>query len=181
MRRKLGLFLVCGLVLPLVVAASASAQGSTLLVSDSTPTPGQAITVTGRGYSAPAGTSSISLRFNRRNATPFASPVPDTLGRISATFPAPSTPGWYLILATQTTTANNRQRSFSPGRTRIKVSTTGTAATVPTGGGGRGVLPDSPLGLLAVGSALLLLAAGTTLTVRRIRTLNRPQLDSQAR
>ena len=175
MRRNAGLFFVCGLVLPLLVTATASGQGSTLQVNVKRPSPGQAITVSGSGYSAPAGTSAIDIRFGTRSAPPVASPTPDSLGRISATFPAPSTPGWHLILATQTTTVNNRARSFTPGRTRIFVRAAGAASAAP---GGRGGLPDSPLGLVALGFALVLLATGATLTARRLRTLNRPRLGS---
>jgi hypothetical protein len=169
MRRKVGLFFVCGLLLPLVVATTASGQGSTLQVNVKEPGPGQPITVSGSGYSAPAGTSAITIRLSTRNGTVLGSPTPDSLGRISATFPAPSSPGWYLILATQTTTVNNRHRSFTPGRVRIRVRSASGGAAAP---GGRGGFPNSPLGLLAVGSALGLLAAGGTLARRRFRTSN---------
>lgn len=183
MRRKFGLFLICALALPLAVTASAWGQGNTLLVDDKTPAPGQDITITGSGFTAAAGLSPISIRFSTRDGASVASPTPNSLGQITATIQVPPSfkPGWYLILATQTVTANGRQRSFTPARTRIKVEGAPVGAAVPRGGGDPGGLPGSPLGLLALASALLALTAGATLTVRRMRTATRPELDSQAR
>ena len=174
MRRKVGLFLACGVVLPLVVAASASAQGTTLLVDVPNPVPGQAITVTG-AFGATAPSTSVGIHLNTRGGRLLATTAV-TSGRISATFPVPPdlAPGWYLLVATQYTIANGRSASFAPGRARIHVRA-GVAGASARGGGGGG-LPDSPLGLLAVGCALVLLATGATFTVRRIRTLKRPQV-----
>ena len=182
MRRKAGLFLACGLLLSLVMAASASGQGNTLQVDDPTPRPGQDIKITGFGFAGTSGVNPINIRFSTRDNEPVASPGLNSLGQIETTITVPPTfkPGWYLILATQTVTANGRQRAFTPARTRIKVEGTPISGAVPRGGGGD-PLPGSPLGILALSAALLALAAGATLTVRRIRTLNRPQLDTPAR
>lgn len=182
MRRKFGLFLTCALALPLVVAASAQGQGNTLLVDDQTPRPGQDINIRGFGFAGTTGLNPINIRFNTRDSEPVASPGLNSLGQIDTTITVPTTfkPGWYLILATQTVTANGRQRAFTPARTRIKVEGTPIASAVPRGGEPGG-LPDSPLGFLALASALLTLTAGVMLTVRRRRTRNCPQLDSQAR
>ena len=177
MRRKARLFFVCGVVLPLVVAATASGQGSVLQVDVKEPARGQVITVTGTSFTAGAGNSPVRIRLSTRSGRVLTTAAPDSSGRIRASFPVPPdlSPGWYLILATQTTTVNNRARSFTPGRARILVRAAGAASAAP---GGRGGLPDSPLGLVALGFALVLLATGATLTARRLRTLNRPRLGS---
>lgn len=175
MRRKLGLFVVCGLLSSLVVTASAFGQGSVLQVNVKEPVRGQAITVTGTSFSSAAGRSPVNIRLNTRSGRVLATPTPDSAGRITATFPVPSdlAPGWYLLVATQTATANGRHLGFTPGRTRINVRASAAGAVVP---GGRGGLPDSPPGLVALGAALLLLTAGATFTARRLRASNRPQL-----
>lgn len=176
MRRKVGLFCVCGLLLPLLVAANAFSQGSILQVNVKEPRPGQAITVNGTSFIAAAGYSPVHIRLSTRSGRILATAAPDSLGRIAVTFPVPANlrPGWYLILATQSTTANNRARAFVPGRTRIRVRPGAAAAA----SGGRGGLPNSPLGIVALGSAVVLLAAGGTLTARKLRTLNRPRAVS---
>ena len=179
MRRKFGLFLACGLLLPLVVTASASGQGATLRISDTTPSPGDQVTLTGTGFS---NASPVSIRFDSRYGAERASGTATSAGVLQPnplplTIPANLSPGWHLIFATQTVEATGRARGFTPGRVRINVgapSSGGSAAPAP--GGGRGGLPGSPLGLLAVGSALILLATGATLTARKLRAQNRPQL-----
>ena len=179
MRRKFGLFVVCGFVLPLVVAATASGQGATLRIDDQTPAPGQQVTITGSGFSAGAG--AVSLRLDSRTGPllPGGSATASIQGLISVntTIPASLSPGWHLIIGTQVIEANGRQAAFTPGRVRINVGGAGAGgrAAPPPGGGG---VPDSPWGLLALGAAFLLLATGATLTVRRIRTHNRPQLGN---
>lgn len=176
MRPRVGLFVACALLLPLVVSASASAQGSVLQASDQVVTPGQVITVTGNSFTSAPGYSPPRIRLNSRNGRVLktANP-PDSLGVITEEFPIPLDlrPGWYLLVATQTVDANGRHKSFSPGRTRIRVqaAAAGAAAGGPGGGGG---WPGSPLAIVA----LLTVAAVTTLFVRRLRTANRPQLGS---
>ncbi len=179
MRRKVGLFLVCAFALPLVVAATASAQGATLQVSDQQPAPGQQVLVTGNGFSSGAGRTPVSIRLSSRTGRELASATPTAGGLISTNVLIPPNlqPGWYLLVGTQEIEANRRAAPFTPGRTRIRVRAASAGAVAPPPGG-RGGLPGSPLGLLAMGSALVALATGATLTARRLRTADRPQLGS---
>ena len=171
MRRKFGV-VACTLLLPLVFAGSAAAQGSVLQASSQVVSPGQNITVTGNNFTSAPGNSPVRIRLNTRNGLVLATAnPPDSLGNISVSFQVPQlATGWYLLLSTQTVDANGRQRAFTPGRTRIRVQGAAAASASPGGGGGA----RTPL---AVG-ALLALAAATTLTVRRLRTSRRPQLGS---
>jgi hypothetical protein len=174
-----GLFFVCGLLLPLVAAGTASGQGATLRIDDQTPAPGQQVTITGSGFSASSG--AVSLRMDSRTGAllPGGSATATIQGLISVntTIPAGTSPGWHLIVGTQVVEGNGRQAAFTPGRVRINVGGTGAGgrAAPPPPPGGSG-LPGSPLGLLALAAALTLLATGATLTARRIRMHNRPQL-----
>ncbi|MDQ3629670.1 MAG: hypothetical protein M3417_00025 [Actinomycetota bacterium] len=173
MRRRVGLFLAGGVVLPLVVAATASAQGSTIRISPSVARPGQVLTVTGSGYSPTAG--AVSIRLSTRSGQILrGGVVPDPEQNISTSFPVPPlSPGEYLVLAIQTTD-NGRQRAFTPGRAKLRVSGASAGAAAPPPGGRSGG-PASPLMLAAPILALILLAAGSTLTVRRLLTHTRPQ------
>lgn len=174
MRPRFGLFVVCALLLSLVVTASASAQGSVLQASSQVVTPGDPLTVTGNSFSNLAGYSPVRIRLNSRTGPVLATAnPPDSLSNISVAFTVPNlAPGWYLLVATQTVDANGRHKSFTPGRTRIRVQAAARAAA--GGGGGGGGWPGSPLAIVA----LLTLAGATTLAVRRLRTSNRPQLGS---
>ncbi len=177
MSRRIGLFLAVAFVLPLVVAASASAQGSILILNPSSARPGEVVTATSfGGYSTGNGISDVSLRLSSRSGQLLRTTTPDTSASINTSFPVPAglTPGTYLILATQTTTANGRQRAFTPGRAKLVVPA--AAASRGQGGlAGRG----TSLTLWAVTlSLILLLAVGSTLTARRLRTSNRPRLGS---
>jgi hypothetical protein len=184
MRRKAGLFVICALLLPLAATANAWGQGATIRVSDQTPAPGQVVQLTGTGFS---NVVPVSIRFDSRTGTERASGTATSAGvlqpnPIQLVIPANLSPGWHLILATQTLETNNagRPAAFTPGRTRINVGGVSAGTSAPPVNGsppdGRGGLPDSPLGLLALGAAFLLLATGATLTARKIRALNRPQL-----
>lgn len=179
MGRKIGLFSVCGLLLPLAFAASASAQGTNLIVTPKTARPGDTVNVRtfSGSFTNAAGSSGVVIHDGTRTGRVLRNTTADARGNINVDFPLPADLqlGWHLLVATQTIDANDRQRSFTPGRTRLRVVATLGGAAAP---GGRGGLPDSPLGLLALGSALILLATGATLTARRLRTLNRPSLGS---
>jgi len=184
MGRKIGLFFVCGFVLPLVVAATASAQGANIIVTPKTARAGDTVNLrTFNGsYTSAAGTSGVVIREGTRWGRILRNGAPvDARGNINVDVPLPTVnplqPGWHLLLAVQTVDANNRQRGFLPGRTRLFITSASPASAAPTPTG-RGGLPDLPLGLLALGSALILLATGATLTARRRRTLNRPPLGS---
>ena len=74
MRRRCGLLLVVGLLVPLGFAAQAAGQGATLTVDDSTPNPGQVITVTGTGYNGSSTFIVGGKRLNRGETTRFAKP-----------------------------------------------------------------------------------------------------------
>ena len=181
MRRNLGLSVVVGLVASLVVAATASAQGANLDVSPKAASPGQVVTVTGGGYTQTGGgLSGASIRLSTRNGLELANEPVDTAGRIEASFPVPQNlaPGWYLIIGTQIVEANGRQKSFTPGRTRLQVvaAAKGDAAAAASSDGGG--LPGAPGWLTAGAIALALLAAGSTVAARRRWTHNRQPLGS---
>ena len=178
MRRRFGLVLLAGFVVPLAFAANASAQGANIAVSPATASPGQVVTVTGSGFSQTGGgLSDASIRLSTRNGQELASEPVDTAGRVSADFPVPNlAPGWYLIIATQIVEASGRQKSFTPGRTRLRVvaaAKAGAGAAAPSSGDGGGTGPGAPL---AFAGALILLAAGGLLAARRIH--NRQPLGS---
>ena len=182
MRRKVGLFFVCGLVLPLVVAATASAQGSNIIVTPKTARAGDTVNLrTFNGsYTNAAGSSGVVIRDGTRWGRILRNTTADARNNINVDVPLPADmqPGWHLLLAIQTIDVNGRQRGFLPGRTRLLVTAAPAGSAAPGNPGGRGGLPDSPLVLLAIGSALILLATGGVLTTRRFRTLNRPPLGS---
>lgn len=167
MRRKVGWFVLLGAVLPLVVTGSASAQGSTMLVTPQVASPGQTVTVTGGSFSTAAGTSPVALRLSTRDGDELAPVNLDTRGRFTATFPIPPSlaPGTYLILATQTY-ANGRTLAFTPARTRIRIQAAGARSGTAAGG--------PPVALSLGILALVLMAAGATLSARRLRTFHRP-------
>lgn len=173
MRRNVGLVFVIGVVLPLALSASARAQGSTLLLSTQVASPSQVVTVTGGSFDGGEGAPPVELRFDTRDA-PFILQTnpPGSSGQISATFPIPAgtSPGWHLLLATQERVVG-RARAFTPARTRIRIVASGGSGGVPTGGSPGGGPPIAPI---AIGLALMLLAAGSALTARRLRTPNRP-------
>ena len=178
MRRNVGLVFLGAVVLPMVAAASASAQGSVLILDDYTPQPTQAVNAKA-AFSATAPSSNVQIRLNGRSGR-LLHTTPVSSGRIDATFAIPGdvAPGTYLLVATQFNTANQRPASFSPARARIRVGASSAGTAAPPGGG-RGILPDSPVGLVALGSVLLALAAGMTFAARRIRTQTRPQLGNR--
>ncbi len=169
MRRRVGLFLVAGVILPLVVAATASAQGSTLRLSTQVASPGETVTATGGSFTTAAGASTVSIRLSTRDGQILTDATPDTRGEIEARLRIPSvSPGWYLVLATQTT-ANGRQRAFTPARTRLLVRASGTGAVTPPAGGSPGEGPPAGVLLAGILAVVILLAAGSTLTARRLR------------
>ena len=165
MGSKVGLLLVLGMGLPLAFAASASAQSGALVITPGTASPGQQVTVTGSSFSSAAGLNPPAVRLSTRNGPVLANPTVDGASNITATFPAPATPGTYLILGTQTY-ANGRQKSFTPARGSLRVvaarrsESSAAMIAVPLGG-------------------LVLLGAGFLLMARRRSTLNRLQLGSR--
>ncbi len=176
MRRSIGLFLMIGVVLPLAVAANASAQGTVIQFSPQTVSPGQLVTVTGGSFNnTAAGASLVNIRLQHRDGQVILEGA-NLNGRAqldNVQFPMPAVaPGIYLVIATQTY-ANGRQVAFTPGRTRIRVLAAGAKGAAAPGGAG-------PTGLLSAGVilALILLAGGSVLAATRLRAHNRPTLGN---
>ena len=166
MRRRAGLFLLCGLVLPLVVVANASAQGAVVRVSKQVVTVGETITIEGVSFSAAA----VDIRIGPTRDSPIVRETNGPSFSVELTIPQLA-PGWHLIQATQVTAAG-RARGFTPGRARIRVVPAAAAAGLPPSGVSTGAGPPTPLVVAIIG--LVLLAGTSTLAVRRLRTLNRP-------
>ena len=173
MRRTVGLFLFCGLVLPLVIVANASAQGAILELSPQSAAPGSVVNVTGAGYS-PATTrvNGVDIRLSTRDAEPLRTGVlPDTNNRITTEFVVPPglAPGEYLVIATQLS-VRNRQVFGGPGRAKLRV--TGARAAAASAPPGRA----APHATVLLGSAMLalLLLTGGALAARRLRAPQRP-------
>ena len=166
MRRRAGLFLFCGLVLPLVIVANASAQGAVLRLSKQVVTVGETITIEGSSFSAAA----VDIRIGPTRDSPIFRETNGPSFSVEFTIPQLS-PGWHLIQATQVT-ERGRARGFTPGRARLRVVPAAAGAGLPPAGGSPGAGPPTPLVVAIIG--LVLLAGASTLTVRRLRTLNRP-------
>jgi len=185
MRRKMGLILVFGAALPLVVASAAWACGvlATLTLDTKVATPGQAVTLSGKNYASAVtpGASAVTVRLKSRTGTVLTT-VPATGGKIADTFTVPSSlsPGWYVVLATQT--VNGVTKSGTPGRTTLRVSGTAAAAaapwstSAPSGPGASDTTVSAGSGseslfaiLLAAGLSLTMLAGGWKLLSRKNR------------
>lgn len=171
MRRRVGLFLFCGLVLPLIVTASASAQGAVIELTPSSGPSGTLVTVTGSGFTAPnAPVGAPQLRFSTRDAEPIK-PVTVVQGGFTDSFPIPPglAPGEYLVIATQQT-SRGAHVFGTPGRAKFQV-TAGAAAAAAAVPPSRSV-SQATVALGGVLIALLLLAGGATAVHRR--TSHRP-------
>lgn len=166
MRRRVGLSLFVGLVLPLVAAASASAQGAVLRVSKQVVAPGDLITIEGSSFSP----TLVNIRIGPTRDSEIVRETNGPSFAVELEVP-PLAPGWHLIQATQVTAAG-RHRGFTPGRTRIRVTAASGAAGLPPAGGPADAGPPTPLVVAVIG--LFLLAGTSALTVRKLRTLNRP-------
>lgn len=174
MRRRVGLFLFCGLVLPLVAAANASAQGAVLELSPQSGPPGTVISVEGSGFTQATGTTitgGVNLRFMTRDAPVLRNAEVNPQNRISTTLtiPAGTAPGEYLLLATETS-VRGRHIFGTPARAKLRVTaaTASTAGAAPSGGP---MVPPAT----ALGSAMLalILLSGGALAVRRQRAARR--------
>ena len=172
MRRRVGLFVFCGLVVPLLVVANASAQGATLELVPSSGPAGTEVTANGFSFSGSAANGSVEgpkIRFSTRDAPVLKGPVlVSSQNTFTTTFIVPQVPaGEYLVLATQFSV---RGRSTSgPGRAKFRVTAGAGAAAAPA----RFAAPGSgtsqavvAIGALTIGLVLL---AGGTLAVRRRR------------
>ena len=179
MRRRIGLFLVTGMLLALARAAEASAQGATLTVIVPGPTPGQAspgqvITVTGTGFNPTnAHIGGVDIRLNTRDSEPLANTNPTPQGTISTEFPLPQAaslpPGEHLLIGTQVTT-RGRHTFGTPGRAKLRI----VAGTRGEGAGAAGFSGDIPPAALAGILALIALTGTVVFCARRLRTLDRP-------
>ena len=161
--RRFGLLLFVAALIPLATTANAWAQGGTMQVSDQTVTPGQTINVTASTFSNDSVRASpAQLRLDRRTAPSLANATVAGDGTIDTdvTIPANTTPGWHLLIATQTWQGGN-QRSFGPARVRLLVSAQVAGSAAPGGSGSGPIVP------LALGLGLMLLLAGAVLAARR--------------
>lgn len=172
MRRRVGLFLVCGLVLPLVAATSASGQGAVIELNPESGPPGTVINVTGSGFtgSSPAVAPGVQIRLSTRDAEPEKNPSVSPQRTISDSFPIPAglAPGEYLVIATQTS-VRGRHLFGTPGRAKLRVTAAGATAAVPPG-------RSASQATVAIGGVIvaLLLLAGGAVAVRRQRASHRP-------
>lgn len=185
MKRKAGLLLMVGGMLPLGVASTAWACASlaTMKLESRNVQPGSQVSVTGRGFSdahagTTAGDSLVTIRLKTRDGAILQDNVDVTDGRIATTMRMPSnmSPGYYLLLATQTK-ADGTARAGTPARFAIKVSGTASQGVVaspwsnatngPTrSAAGNGGIDSQPL-LIGGILTLTLLAAGSVLVGRR--------------
>jgi hypothetical protein len=197
MKRRVGLFLMVGAMLPLGVASTAWACASlaTVALSKQTVAPGDTVTVTGKGYSdthagSNAGDSDVTIRLNGRRGQVLGHADPDSTRRISTTMQVPKDvrSGWYIITATQFGADGTTPKAGMPGRTVMKVSgsASNSAGVAPWGSskpagpgasslavaGDGGGLSSQTL-LLGMGLSLTLLAAGSVLVGRRNQTTSR--------
>lgn len=173
MREKFGLVLAVGFMLPLAAATNALAQGARLTVTPSTARVGETVNVTGAAFN-PSNANvagGVDIRLNTRDAEPLANAIPTPQNTISASFVVPPsvTPGEHLVIATQVS-VRGRHTFGGPGRAKLRI-------LAPAGAAPPGRSPFSgapPAALAGTLLALILLAGGTTLAVRRLRTLNQP-------
>jgi len=177
MRRRVGLFLFCGLVVPLLVVSNAAAQGATLeLIPNSGPA-GTEVTANGFGFSRNSPSiEGPKIRFSTRDAEVLkGSATVGSDNRFSTTFVVPAVPaGEYLVLATQTSVRGIS--TSGPGRAKFRVtagsSAAAGAAPAASASPGSGTSPAVvALGALMIGLVLL---AGGTLAVRGRRIPHHP-------
>jgi hypothetical protein len=190
MKRKIGLALVVAAALPLAAASVAWACGilATLKLDTKVAAPGQAVTATGRNYGT-SNVSDVTIRLRSRDGQVLATSTPLAGGVLNATFPLPAnlSPGWYVLVATQTNNSNGTPKAGTPGRTTLRVQGTAASGATPaaspwssstpsgpaaesalSGGGG------SPLPMvLAIALSLSMLAGGWTLITRHSRSGSR--------
>jgi hypothetical protein len=195
-KRTVGIMLVFGAALPLAVASVAWACGvlSTLTIDKKVASPGQSITISGKNYAntVAGGASPVTVRLKSRKGAVLTT-VAATAGRISDTFtiPASVSPGWYVVLATQSN-ADGSPKAGTPGRTTLRIQGSSTASAVPaaapwsssppsgpaashaTAGSGSGGGP-LPAILLASALSLMMLVGGWKLLSRKSDAASEPQ------
>lgn len=187
MKHKVGLMLMVGGVLPLGVASTAWACASlaNLKLDSRVVQPGDAVAVTGTGFSdfhggSNVGDSPVTLRLKARNGVVLQDNVEVTTDRrISTTvkLPADMAPGYYVMLGTQTradgsavkgTPARFAFRVKGTARQSVVASPWSSASNGPTSSSatGNGGLDGQPL-LIGGILSLTLLGAGSVLVARR--------------
>ncbi len=191
MKRRMGLFLMFGAVLPLVVASAAWACGvlATLSLDTKVASTDQAVKFSGKNYSTSASASPVTLRLSTRAGKTLATANPIAGGNIEGTFSTKGMdPGWYVVSATQSvTTADGKvvPKAGTPGRTTLRIGGASAAASkqsaavspwsssMPTGPAASAASvarDDGPASLpmlLAMALSVTLLVAGATLVGRR--------------
>lgn len=181
MKRRVGLLLVLGAVLPLAIASTAWACGvlATLKLDSRAVSPGDTISATGRNYGAPGSSGNpgaVTLRLGSRTGKVVATTSATASNAISATFkvPADTDPGWYTVTATQFK-EDGTPKAGTPGRTSLRVGGATASQAVappwasapPTGAHGGGTNPVPLPMILAVALSLSLLLTGSVLVGRR--------------
>jgi hypothetical protein len=196
-KRTMGIMLVFGAALPLAVASVAWACGvlATVTLDKKVATPGQSVTVSGKNYAntVAGGASPVTVRLKSRKGTVLTT-VNATAGRISDTFTVPSatSPGWYVVLATQSN-ADGSPKAGTPGRTTLRVQGSAAAGATPLAAPWSSSTPSGPAAshasigagsgsqallaiLLASALSLTMLVGGWKLLSRKSRAANQPQL-----
>ena len=158
-RRRVGAGMItAALAIPLAVVATAFACANlaTLKLDHGAVAAGSDVTAYGRNFNSNAKASTVTLRFNGRNGRVLWEGRPESNGKLTGTFKAPSVQaGQYVILATQTG-VDGRPAAGTPGRAplKIKAGSASSAAPAPARPSGP-TLPSLPVG---AGMALLMLA-----------------------
>ena len=130
MKRRVGLVLMVGAMLPLGVASTAWACAAlaTLKMENKVVKPGATVTVTGNGFSdthagSASGDSDVTLRLKARNGPILKDGIVVTSRRIDTSLRLPSdmAPGFYVMLGTQTK-ADGTARAGTPARFAFRVA-----------------------------------------------------------
>lgn len=144
-----------GIPLAVVATAFACANLSTLKLDRGAVAAGGDVTAYGRNFNSNPRASTVTLRFNGRNGRVLWEGSPQSNGKLTGTFKAPSVqPGQYVILATQKG-VDGRPAAGTPGRAPLKIRGGAASSAAPAPAGANGpTLPSLPVG---VGMALLML------------------------
>lgn len=193
MKRRFGLILVFGAALPLAVASAAWACGvlATLTLDKRVAAPGETVTATGRNWAA-VGHSDVSIRLKTRDGRVIATTTAQPGNKIAHTFALPNdlSPGWYVVLGTQTNNTTGNPKAGTPGRTTLRIQGAAQGSQVvgaPWGSANPSAPAASPANaggpsqsllvlLLAAGLSVTMLAGGWKLLSRKDRALGKPQL-----
>jgi hypothetical protein len=167
---------------------------ATVTLDKKVASPGQSVTITGKNYAntVAGGASPVTVRLNGRKGTVLTT-VNAAAGRISDTFtvPASASPGWYVVLATQSN-ADGSPKAGTPGRTTLRIQGSSAASATPVAAPWSSSTPSGPTGshasvgtgsgsqsllaiLLAAALSLSMLVGGWKLLNRKSRAANEPQ------